>query len=336
MSFYETQIGWNNVPHRKNDDISCNEVFGGNLAHNALAEDSRSLRLAFFQGIKSERCSALLYDADDDIHEKRREYHERVRIVANEYRPEGGTEKNENDGTCKLPPDAGKERIARRFRQAIFPECEALRGFFFRQSEHNVRVHMMRRLLDRPRMPVSVIHFPPSIAHGILFPLLTAYHSPPTAHHVIMAIHESIKQAIPEALRAKDEVRLRTLRSLSAAMTNEIVAKKRKPYWLLTDEEAIAVLKRAGNQRKDSIEHFNKAGRTDLSAIEKEELIIIESLLPSLMSREEIEKVARVKMAKLNVSSKQNAGKFIGAVMKELKGKADGGDVKAVVDTLLQ
>ena len=150
-----------------------------------------------------------------------------------------------------------------------------------------------------------------------------------------MAIHESIKQAIPEALRAKDKVRLRTLRSLSSAMTNEVVAKKRKPDELLMDEEAVAVLKRASNQRKDSIEQFDTAGRTDLSATEKEELVIIESLLPTMMDREEIEKVAQAKMAELNVSSKQDTGKFIGAVMKELKGKADGGDVKAVVDSLL-
>src|SRR3989344_165951 len=151
-----------------------------------------------------------------------------------------------------------------------------------------------------------------------------------------MNIHESIKASIPEALRAKDETRLRTIRSLASAMTNEVVAKKRKPDEFLTDEEAIVVLKRAGNQRKDSIEQFEKALRMDLSATEKEELIIIEALLPSKMSREEIEKVARVKMAELNVSGKQDAGRFMGAVMKELKGKADGGDVKAVVDALLQ
>ena len=148
-------------------------------------------------------------------------------------------------------------------------------------------------------------------------------------------VHGSIKQAIPEALRAKDEVRLRTLRSLSSAMTNEVIAKKRKPDELLMDEEAVAVLKRASNQRKDSIEQFDTAGRTDLSATEKEELVIIESLLPAMMDREEIEKVAQAKMAELNVSSKQDAGRFIGAVMKELKGRADGSDVKAVIDTLL-
>ncbi len=150
-----------------------------------------------------------------------------------------------------------------------------------------------------------------------------------------MAIHETIKQSIPEALRAHDEVRLRTLRSLVTAMTNEVVAKKRKPNEFLTDDEAIAVVKRAANQRKDSIEQFEKASRNDLAEPEKAELAILESYLPTLMSREEIIPIAKAKMVELNVSSKADSGKFTGALMKDLKGKADGGDVKAVVDSLL-
>lgn len=150
-----------------------------------------------------------------------------------------------------------------------------------------------------------------------------------------MAIHKTLKQSIPDALRAKDETRLRTLRSLVTAMTNEVVAKKRKPDEFLTDEEAAAVLKRAANQRKDSIEQFEKASRADLAEPEKAELAIIESYLPSLMSREEIMAIAKVKMAELGVSGKADAGRFTGALMKELRGKADGADVKAVVDDLL-
>ena len=150
-----------------------------------------------------------------------------------------------------------------------------------------------------------------------------------------MAIHETIKQSIPEALRAHDEVRLRTLRSLITAMTNEVVAKKRKPNEFLTDDEAVVVVKRAANQRKDSIEQFEKASRNDLAGPEKAELAILESYLPTLMSREEIIPIAKAKMVELNISSKADVGKFTGALMKDLKGKADGSDVKAVVDSLL-
>lgn len=151
-----------------------------------------------------------------------------------------------------------------------------------------------------------------------------------------MAIHETLKKSIPDALRARDTVRLRTLRSLVTAMTNEVVAKKRKPDELLTDEEAFAVLKRAASQRKDSIEQFGKAGRRELAEPEKAELVLVESYLPKMMSREEIMTIVKAKKVELGISDKAEAGKFTGTLMKELKGKADGADVKAVVDLLLQ
>jgi uncharacterized protein YqeY len=148
-------------------------------------------------------------------------------------------------------------------------------------------------------------------------------------------IHESIKAGIPDAMRAKDAARLQTYRSLVTAMTNEVVAKKRMPNEFLTDEEALVVLKRAANQRKDSIQQFDAAGRTELSEPEKLELTIIEELLPEQMSREAIEEVVKAKMVEMSVTSKAEAGKFTGAVMQELKGKADGAMVKEVVDSLL-
>ena len=150
-----------------------------------------------------------------------------------------------------------------------------------------------------------------------------------------MAIHETLKKSIPNAMRARDEVKLRTLRSLVTAMTNEVVAKKRKPDELLNDYEAFVVLKRASSQRKDSIDQFIKGGRPELAEPEKLELAIIDSYLPSMMSRDDIMAVAKAKMAELGVSTKADAGKFTGALMKELKGRADGSDVKAVVDELL-
>lgn len=150
-----------------------------------------------------------------------------------------------------------------------------------------------------------------------------------------MTIHETLKKSIPDALRAHDEVRLRTLRSLVTMMTNEVVAKKRKPDEFLTDDEALAVVKRAANQRRDSIEQFTQGGRPELAEPEKAELSILESYLPAQMSREEIETLVKAKMAELSVSGKADAGKLTGTLMKELKGKADGGDVKSVVDNLL-
>src|SRR3989344_5731452 len=149
-----------------------------------------------------------------------------------------------------------------------------------------------------------------------------------------MAIHEDLKNSLPAALRAHDEVRLRTLRSLVSAMTNEVVAKKRKPDEFLTDEEALAVLKRAANQRLASIEQFERGGRPELAEPEKAELALIESYLPTLMSREAVEAAVKAKLAELDVSTKADAGRAIGAIMKDLKGKADGAVVRGIVDSL--
>ncbi len=150
-----------------------------------------------------------------------------------------------------------------------------------------------------------------------------------------MTIHETIKAGIPEALRARDTVRLTTLRSVATMMTNEVVAKKRKPDEFLTDEEALAVLKRASNQRKDSIEQYTAAGRAELAEPEAAELAIIETYLPEQMGREQVEEVVKAKIAEMGVSDKAGAGKLMGAVMQELKGQADGAVVKEVIDRLL-
>lgn len=147
-----------------------------------------------------------------------------------------------------------------------------------------------------------------------------------------MAIHEDLKKQIPDAMRAKDAVKLQTLRSLVTAMTNEVVNKKRKPDEFLSDDDALAVLKRAANQRKDSIEQFEKAGRNELAEPEKLELAIIEGYLPAQMSEEEVKSAVVAKVAELGVSTKADANKLIGALMRDLKGKVDGTLVKQLVD----
>ncbi len=135
---------------------------------------------------------------------------------------------------------------------------------------------------------------------------------------------------------AKDALRLSVVRGLSAAFVNELVAKQRKPTEMLTDEEAMSVIKRQVKQRKDSIEQFTKGGRPELADAEKAELAILETYLPKMMSQDEIRVIAEKKKAELGVADKAGAGKLMGAVMKETKGMADGGDVKAVVEAMFQ
>lgn len=145
---------------------------------------------------------------------------------------------------------------------------------------------------------------------------------------------ENIRVHLTESMKARDVVRVSVLRGLISAFTNELVATGRKPTETLTDDEALAVIKRAARQRKDSIEQFTAGGRKDLADKEEQELKILESYLPAQMGREEIEKVARTKKEELGITDRAKVGQLVGAVMKDLKGKADGNDVKAVVDSL--
>lgn len=149
-----------------------------------------------------------------------------------------------------------------------------------------------------------------------------------------MNLHEQIKGQIKDAMMAKDAVRLTTLRGLVSAFTNELVATQRKPQDFLTDEEVLAVIRRNVKQRKDSIQQFTDGCRADLAESEQAELTILEKFLPQMMSRDDIKKVVEAKKAELGVTDKTKQGLLMKAVMTELKGKADGMDVKNVVESM--
>lgn len=149
-----------------------------------------------------------------------------------------------------------------------------------------------------------------------------------------MSIHENIKEGIKSAMKAKDETRLLVMRGISTAFTNELVATKRKPTDMLSDEEAIAVITRLSKQRKESIDQFNKGGRPELAESESKELGILQEFLPAMMLMEEVQKIAEAKKAELGITDPTKKGMLMAALMKDLKGKADGGDVKTAVDLL--
>ena len=151
-----------------------------------------------------------------------------------------------------------------------------------------------------------------------------------------MSLHEQIKGEIKKAMLEKNPIKLGVVRGLVSALTNEAVVKGHKPDEFLNDEETLNVIRRVAKQRKDSIAQFTAGGRADLAEAEQVELAFVETYLPQLMSREEIKKVAMAKLTELGNPDKSQAGKVTGALMKDLKGQADGADVKAVIDELLQ
>lgn len=149
-----------------------------------------------------------------------------------------------------------------------------------------------------------------------------------------MSLKSTIQEQMKEAMRAKDAVRLGVLRGVLAAFTNELVAKGKTPQDEVDDEMALAVIKRLAKQRKDSIDQFQTAGRNDLVEGEMAEYKVLEEFLPQMMTQDAIRPIVEAKKTALGVTDKSGMGKLVGAVMAELKGKADGGDVKAVVESL--
>ena len=149
-----------------------------------------------------------------------------------------------------------------------------------------------------------------------------------------MSLHQQIKSQIKEAMLAKDAVRLSVIRGLVSAFTNELVSKRRKPDEELSDEDVLNVISRQVKQRKDSIEQYEKGHRQDLADAEKTELVILEKYLPAQMSEEEIMTYVKDKQTELGMTDKTKMNQFMGAIMKDLKGKADGTIVKKTIESL--
>jgi len=147
-------------------------------------------------------------------------------------------------------------------------------------------------------------------------------------------MQEKIRAEMTAAMKAKDALKTSVLRGLVAAFINESISKGKKPQDPLADEEALAVIKRAVKQRKDSIDQFKKGNRADLVEKEESELKILETYLPAQMSRGDIEKIAKDLKEKMGITDKAKSGQFMGLVMKETKGNADGNLVKQVVESL--
>ena len=151
-----------------------------------------------------------------------------------------------------------------------------------------------------------------------------------------MTIAENIKQMTIESMKARNPFKTDVLRGLSAGFVTELLSQKKLPSDTVTDEVALAVIKKQVKQRRDSIGQFEKGGRTDLVDKEKMELEILENFLPEQMSEEEIEKIVVSKIAELNVTDMSGIGKLIGAVMKETGGNADGNVIKAIIEKKLK
>ncbi len=143
-----------------------------------------------------------------------------------------------------------------------------------------------------------------------------------------MTLTQQVSADITTAMKAKDAGRLSALRMLKAAFMNKEVEKGRD----LEDAEALQVVASLVKQRRDSIEQFTKAGRTDLVAKEAADIAVLEHFLPPAATAEEIDAAVTAAIAESGATSAKDMGKVMKAVMPKLAGKnADGKAVNEAV-----
>lgn len=148
-----------------------------------------------------------------------------------------------------------------------------------------------------------------------------------------MSLEQQVMAAMKDAMKMKDEAALRGLRAIKA----EIIKAKTEPGAGGEIDEATEqkFLVKMMKQRRDSLEIFEKQGRSDLAEKEKEEMLVIEKFLPKQLSESEIKEAVGKIIAETGASSAADMGKVMGVASKQLAGKADGKTISAIVKELL-
>jgi len=146
-----------------------------------------------------------------------------------------------------------------------------------------------------------------------------------------MALKERLQEDLKQAMREKDQVRLRTLRLALAAIKNREIEVRGE----LSDADVAAILQREAKQRRETLDELEQVDRPGLAASEQAELEILTEYLPKQLGHEEIADLARQVIADMNAEGPQQMGLVMRTMMAELKGQADGKLVSQVVRELL-
>jgi uncharacterized protein YqeY len=149
-----------------------------------------------------------------------------------------------------------------------------------------------------------------------------------------MTLYEQIDLDLKEAMRAKDATKLSVLRMLKSALKYGAIAKSGAEAEL-SDAEAAQVIRKQVKQRQDSIESFEKGGRTELVEKEREELSILNTYLPQSMSTDEVAKVVLETIAEIGATSKAQMGAVMKALQTKVAGRVDGKTLSAEVQKQL-
>ncbi len=139
-----------------------------------------------------------------------------------------------------------------------------------------------------------------------------------------------LQSELKQSMLAKDELKTSVLRLLLSAINYYEIQKGGAGYEA-SDEDILSVIQKEAKQRRDSIEEYNKAGRSELSEKEEKELEMLEAYLPEQMPEEEVRQIVEQTIQETGASSMQDIGKIMGALGPKLKGKADMGMVSGLV-----
>ncbi len=154
-----------------------------------------------------------------------------------------------------------------------------------------------------------------------------------------MSLRDQLAEELKVAFKNQEEKKVGVLRLLLSAVKNRELEKraagKTEEEQQLTNEEILTLLQSEVKKRKEAIKQYEQGGRPELAAKEQEEIDVIWPYLPEQLSEEEIKKVVRSVVAKNGASCAKDIGTVMAAVMKELKGQADGNLVSTVVKNAL-
>ena len=148
-----------------------------------------------------------------------------------------------------------------------------------------------------------------------------------------MALFDQISEDIKSAMKARDKVRLETLRNIKKVFLEAKTAPGANDT--LTDADALKIISKLAKQGKETATTYTQAGRQDLADAELAQVVVLESYLPKQLSQEEIEAEVKKIIAEVGATSMKEMGKVMGTASKQLAGKADGRVISEIVRKLL-
>lgn len=147
-----------------------------------------------------------------------------------------------------------------------------------------------------------------------------------------MTLLEQLNQDMKQAMRDKDKDSLSVIRMVKASIQNELIKLGKET---LEEDEELTILSREVKQRRDSLQEFKSVGRDDLVLKLEKEIDVLQEYMPQQLTLEELEAIVQSAVQEVNATSKKDMGKVMSAVMPKVKGKADGSQIREIVQKQL-